>query len=57
MFYNGGGGAFIIAFTSQLSNAISASILPIKPQDHNQLNQPIHRNPVNGFVIIFRFCW
>ena len=25
---------------------MSASILPIEPQDHNQT---IHRNPVNGF--------
>ena len=39
---------------SQLSIAISASILPIEPQDHNQ---PVHRNPVNGLVMIFRLCW
>ena len=39
---------------SQLSSAISPSILPIEPQDHNQL---IHRNPVNGLVMIFRFSW
>ena len=39
---------------SQLSSAISASILPIEPQDHTQ---PICRNPVNGLVMIFRFCW
>ena len=39
---------------SQLKSAISASILPIEPQDHNR---PIHRNPVNGFLMIFRFCW
>ena len=32
---------------SQLSSAISASIIPKEPEDHNQ---PIHRNPVNGFV-------
>ena len=35
---------------SQLSSAISPSILPIEPQDHNQL---IHRNPVNGLIMIF----
>ena len=40
---------------SQLSSAISASVLPIEPQDHNQ--QPIHRKRVNGLVTIFRFCW
>ena len=34
------------------SSAISASTLPIEPQDHNQ---PIHRNPVNSLVMIFRF--
>ena len=39
---------------SQLSSAISPSILPIEPQDHNQL---IHRNPVNGLIMIFRFSW
>ena len=38
---------------NQLSSAISDSILPIEPQDHNQT---IHRNPVNGLVMIFRFC-
>ena len=32
---------------------LSASIPPIEPQDHNQT---IHRNPVNGLVMIFRFC-
>ena len=39
---------------SQLSCAISASILSIEPQDHNQ---SIHSNHVNGLVTIFRFCW
>ena len=38
---------------SQLSSAISASVLPIEPQGHHQT---IHRNPVNGLVMIFRFC-
>ena len=36
---------------SQLSSAMSASLLPIEPKDHSQ---PIHRNPVNGLVTIFR---
>ena len=39
---------------SQLSSAISASVLPIEPQDHNQ---PIHRIRENGLVMFFRFCW
>ena len=39
---------------NQLSSAISAPTLLIEPQDHNQ---PIHRNPVNSLVMIFRFCW
>ena len=38
---------------SQLSSAISASILPIEPHYHNQT---IHMNHVNGLVMIFRFC-
>ena len=37
---------------SQLWSAISASILPIEPEAHNQ---PIHRTPVNSLVMIFRF--
>ena len=37
---------------SQLSTAISASILLIEPQDHHQ---PTHRGPVNGFIMILRF--
>ena len=36
---------------SQLSSAMSASLLPIEPQDHSQ---PIHRINVNGLVMIFR---
>ena len=28
--------------------------LPMEPQDHNQ---PNHRKPVNGLVMIFRFFW
>ena len=32
---------------------LSASILPIEPQVHNQ---SIHRNHVNGLIMIFRFC-
>ena len=41
---------------SQLSSVISASILPIEPQDHNQ---SIHRNPVNGlaWVELYRKSW
>ena len=39
---------------SQLSSAISASIIPIEPQEHNQL---IHRVPVNGLAMILRVCW
>ena len=37
---------------SQLSNAMSAQILPIEPQDEHQ---PIHRVPVNGLSTIVRF--
>ena len=37
----------------QLSNAISAQILPINPQDQHQ---PIHRVLVNGSSMIVRFC-
>ena len=36
---------------SQLSSAMSASLLPIEPQDHSQ---PIHRINVNGLVMIFQ---
>ena len=41
---------------SQLSTAISAPILPIEPQDHAWA---IHRNPVNGLMLItdLRVLW
>ena len=39
---------------SQLSSAISASILLMELQNHKQ---PTHRHPVNGLVMMFRFCW
>ena len=35
-----------------IANAISAQILPLKPQDQNQ---PIHRVPVNGPNMILMF--
>ena len=37
---------------NQLSNAISAQILPIEPEDQHQL---IHRVPVNGSSMVVRF--
>ena len=37
---------------SQLSSAIFAPILPIEPDDHDQI---IHRVPVNGLIVILRF--
>ena len=36
----------------QLSDAISALILPIELQDHHQ---PTRRNCMNGLIMIFRF--
>ena len=34
------------------SNAVSAPIRPVAPQDHGQTN---YRAPLNGFMVIWRF--
>ena len=39
--------------TANFQSAISAPVLSIEPQD---LDQSIHRDPVNGLIMILRIC-